>query len=136
MKLGKETRIALAAVVMIALLAVVYLLLPKGGGEDSVAAPVVVSQAEYDRGIAERGAVLDGLLDSRAELMAKMKLIATAKNNKKDALLADPEWCALKARLEQLNADYEAVRVDLVDFRETHVVADADNATIEEGISK
>ena len=136
MKLGKETRIALAAVVMIALLAVVYLLLPKGGGEDSVAVPVVVSQAEYDSGVAERDAALNGLLDARAEVMAQMKIIATAKNNKKSALQADPEWCALKVRLEKLNADYAAARVDISDFRKTRVVAGADNATIEEGISK
>ena len=131
MKLGKETRIALAAVVMIALLAVVYLLLPKGGGEDSVVAPVVVSQAEYDRGLAGLDAVRVNLLAARSEVGRQMQSIIVAKGNDEAAIAADPEWRRLNDLLVRLDAEYEAVRLDMLNFRKTRTVTGANN---EEGI--
>lgn len=129
MKLGKGTLITMAVVVAVAVLAVAFTLLPKGGGAEGAGeATVEVSADAYNQGIAGIDAVQKNLLASRAEVMAQMHEIIVAKGNDEEAILADPEWRRLEAMLARLNADYEATRLDMVNFRKTRVVKGATNA--------
>jgi hypothetical protein len=129
MKLGKGTLITLAVVVAVAVLAVAFMLLPKsGGGEGSGEATVEVSADAYNQGVADIDAVQKNLLAARTEVMAQMHEIIVAKGNDEEAILADPEWRRLEAMLARLNADYEATRLDMVNFRKTRVVKGATNA--------
>ena len=129
MKLGKGTLITLAVVVAVAVLAVAFMLLPKsGGGEDAGDTMVEVSADAYDQGIAGIDAVQKNLLAARTEVIRQMKEMIVAKGNDEEALLADPEWRRLEKMLARLNADYEATRIDMVNFRKTRVVKGATNA--------
>ena len=129
MKLGKGTLITLAVVVAVAVLAVAFMLFPKtGGGEGAGDATVEVSAAAYNQGVADIDAVQKNLLAARTEVMAQMHEIIVAKGNDEEAILADPEWRRLEKELARLNAEYEAARLDMIDFRKTRVVKDAPNA--------
>lgn len=129
MKLGKETLIAIAAVIAVAVLAVAIALLPKsGGGEGSGEATVEVSADAYNQGVADIDAVQKNLLAARTEVMAQMHEIIAAKGNDEEAILADSEWRRLEEALARLNAEYEASRLDMINFRKTRVVKGATNA--------
>ena len=129
MKLGKGTLITLAVVVAVAVLAVAFMFLPKsGGGEGAGEATVEISADAYNQGIAGIDAVQKNLLAARAEVIRQMKEMIVAKGNDEEAILADPEWRRLEAMLARLNADYEASRLDMVNFRKTRVVKGATNA--------
>jgi hypothetical protein len=129
MKLGKGTLITLAVVVAVAVLAVAFMLLPKsGGGEGAGEATVEISADAYNQGIAGIDAVQKNLLAARAEVIRQMKEMIVAKGNDEEAILADPEWRRLEKMLARLNADYEASRLDMVNFRKTRVVKGATNA--------
>lgn len=129
MKLGKGSLITLAVVVAVAVLAVAFMLLPKsGGGEGAGEATVEISADAYNQGIAGIDAVQKNLLAARAEVIRQMKEMIVAKGNDEEAILADPEWRRLEEMLARLNADYEATRLDMVNFRKTRVVKGATNA--------
>ena len=129
MKLGKGTLITLAVVVAVAVLAVAFMLFPKtGGGEGAGDATVEVSAAAYNQGVADIDAVQKNLLAARTEVIRQMKEMLVAKGNDEEAILADPEWRRLEKMLARLNADYEATRLDMINFRKTRVVKDAPNA--------
>ncbi len=129
MKLGKGTLITLAVVVVVAILAVALALLSKtGGGNGAGDASVEVSSEAYNQGIAGIDAVQKNLLAARTEVIRQMKEMIVAKGNDEEALLADPEWRRLEKMLARLNADYEATRIDMVNFRKTRVVKGATNA--------
>lgn len=129
MKLGKGSLITMAVVVAVAVLAVAIALLPKtGGGEGAGDATVEVSAAAYNQGVAGIDAVQKNLLAARTEVIRQMKDLIAAKGNDEEAILADPEWRRLEEMLARLNADYEATRLDMINFRKTRVVKGATNA--------
>lgn len=131
MKLGKETLITLAVVAAVALAVVAVVLLPKSRGESAGTESVELSQSDYDRGLAGLDAVRGNILEARAEVGRQMQAIIVAKGDDEAALAADPEWRRLTSLLARLDAEYEAVRLDMLNFRKTRVVTDANN---EEGI--
>ena len=129
MKLGKETLIAIAAVIAVAILAVAIALLTKtDGGEGAGDATVEVSAAAYNQGVADIDTAQKEFLVARERVMSRMRDIIAAKGNEEEAILADPEWRRLEKELARLNAGYEAARLDMIDFRKTRVVKDAPNA--------
>lgn len=131
MKLGKETLITLTVVVAVALAVAALVLLPKSRGEIAENESVELSQSAYDKGLAGLDAVRANLLAARSEVGRQMQAIVVAKGNDEAATEADPEWRRLKSLLARLDAEYEAVRLDMLNFRKTRVVTDANN---EEGI--
>lgn len=131
MKLGKESLITLTVIMAVALAVVAVVLIPKQRGETADAEPVALSQSAYDSGLASLNSVCDSLLSARAEVGRQMQAIIVAKGNDDAAIDTDPEWRRLKDLLARLDAEYESVRVDIINFRKTRVVTDANN---EEGI--
>jgi hypothetical protein len=122
MKLVKGRLAAILAAVLIVLLAILFALMRAGQSFGGRRTPVPISAEAFESGVAERYAVERDIVSRRAAVIRSMESIAVAKNHNEELLAEDPEWRELDRRLDDLNAEYEAARLEMIDFRETHVV--------------